>query len=127
MGQPLKCLWQNDLQKCPVEKWQAIRYRSRHSAASLMLTTAEDILMPTIQIELPDDVLLSLKETPEGLSKMIRMAAAAKLYELGKLSSGRAADLAGLPRVSFLQALGQYGVPIFTLTEEELAQDLRNA
>jgi predicted HTH domain antitoxin len=83
--------------------------------------------MPTIQIELPDEVLLSLKETPESLSKVIRMAAAAKLYELGKLSSGRAADLAGLSRVRFLQALGQYGVPIFDLTEEKLAQDLRNA
>ena len=106
------------------------RYRAvygRHLAASLMLAAAEDTRMPTIQIELPDEVLLSLKETPEGLAKMIRMAAAAKLYELGKLSSGRAADLAGLPRVSFLQALGQYGVPIFALTEEELAQDLRNA
>lgn len=83
--------------------------------------------MTTIQIELPDDVLLSLKETPEGLSKIIRMAAAAKLYELGKLSSGRAADLAGLPRVSFLQTLAQYGVSIFEMTEEELAQDMRNA
>src|SRR2546426_3907388 len=85
------------------------------------------IVMPTIQIELPDEVLLSLKETPESFTKVIRMAAAAKLYELGKLSSGRAADLAGLSRVRFLQALGQYGVPIFDLTEEELAQDLRNA
>jgi predicted HTH domain antitoxin len=84
-------------------------------------------IMTTIQIELPDEVLLSLKETPEGLSKVIRMAAAAKLYELGKLSSGRAADLAGLPRVSFLQALDQYGVAIFDLTEEELRQDLRHA
>jgi predicted HTH domain antitoxin len=83
--------------------------------------------MPTIQIELPDEVLLSLKETPESFTKVIRMAAAAKLYELGKLSSGRAADLAGLSRVRFLQALGQYGVPIFDLTAEELAQDLRNA
>jgi predicted HTH domain antitoxin len=83
--------------------------------------------MPTIQIELPDEVLLSLKETPESVTKVIRMAAAAKLYELGKLSSGRAADLAGLSRVRFLQALGQYGAPIFALTEEELAQDLRNA
>ena len=83
--------------------------------------------MPTIQIELPNEVLLSLKETPESLTKVIRMAAAAKLYELGKLSSGRAADLAGLSRVRFLQALGQYGVPIFNLTAEELAQDLRNA
>ncbi len=83
--------------------------------------------MTTIQIELPDEVLLSLKETPEGLSKVIRMAAAAKLYELGRLSSGRAADLAGLPRVSFLQALAQYDVTIFNLTEEELRQDLRHA
>ena len=83
--------------------------------------------MQTIQIELPDEVLLSLKETPESFTKVIRMAAAAKLYELGKLSSGRAADLAGLSRVRFLQALGQYGVPIFALTAEELAQDLHNA
>lgn len=83
--------------------------------------------MPMIQIELPEEIFLSLKETPEGLSRLIRMAAAAKLYELGKLSSGRAADLAGLPRISFLQALAQYGIPLFDLTEEELAQDMRHA
>lgn len=83
--------------------------------------------MTTIQIDLPDDVLLSLKETPEGIAKIIRMAAAAKLYELGKLSSGRAADLAGLPRASFLQTLARYGVLIFEMTEEELSQDLRHA
>jgi predicted HTH domain antitoxin len=55
------------------------------------------------------------------------MAAAAKLYELGKLSSGRAAELAGVSRVSFLKALSRYGVSIFDLTEEELEEDLRNA
>jgi predicted HTH domain antitoxin len=82
--------------------------------------------MTAIQIELPDEILLSLKETPEGLAREIRMAAA-KLYELRKLSSGRAAELAGVPRVSFLQALARYGVSIFDLTEEELALDLRNA
>lgn len=83
--------------------------------------------MHTIQIDLPDEVLFSLKETPEGVSRVIRMAAAAKLYELGKLSSGRAAELAGIPRISFLQALAQYGVSIFDFTEEEIAQDMRNA
>lgn len=55
------------------------------------------------------------------------MAAAAKLYELGKFSSGRAAELAGVPRVSFLQAIATYGVSLFDETEEELKQDLRHA
>jgi len=75
--------------------------------------------MKTIQITLPDEILISLKDPRE-----IRMAAAAKLYEIGKLSSGRAAELAGVSRVSFLQMLDRYNVPIFNPTAEELEQEL---
>jgi predicted HTH domain antitoxin len=50
--------------------------------------------MSTVQIEIPEEVLISLKETPETISRELRILAAVKLFELGKLSSGRAAQLA---------------------------------
>ncbi len=83
--------------------------------------------MEKIVLEIPEEILISLKETPSELSRDIRMLAAVKLYEMGKLSSGRAAQLAGIPRVSFLQSLSRYGVSIISLTPEELKRDLENA
>nr|WP_287523332.1 UPF0175 family protein [Okeania sp. SIO2C2] len=50
-----------------------------------------------------------------------------KLYELGRLSSGAAANLAGIPKVLFLTKLADYGVDTFSLTEAELAEELKPA
>ncbi len=83
--------------------------------------------MEKIILEIPEEILISLKETPTELSRDIRMLAAVKLYEMGKLSSGRAAQLAGIPRVSFLQSLSRYGISMFELTHEELKQDYESA
>lgn len=80
-----------------------------------------------LELEVPEEILVSLKESSQEFSKDLLMLAAVKLYELGKLSSGRAAQLAGVSRVSFLQSLSRYNVSIFDLTEEELRQDLANA
>ncbi len=57
----------------------------------------------------------------------LRMAAAVKLFELGRLSSGSAARLAGVPRVVFLSRLADYGVDTFRLTEEQLLKETRLA
>jgi predicted HTH domain antitoxin len=75
--------------------------------------------MSSIQIEIPEEVLISLKQTPDGLSRELCLLAAVKLFELGRLSSGRAAQLAGITRVEFLNILGRYRVSPFTLSAEE--------
>jgi predicted HTH domain antitoxin len=63
-----------------------------------------------IVIDVPEMVLLAEKTDEVGFARELRMLAAVKLYELGRLSSGRAAELAGVPRVEFLLELGRYKV-----------------
>jgi len=61
-------------------------------------------------IDVPETVLLAEKTDEAAFARELRMLAAVKLYELGRLSSGRAAELAGLSRVEFLLSLGRYRV-----------------
>ena len=61
--------------------------------------------MGEITLSIPDELLVALKVTPEQCGVELRLAAAVKLYELGRLSSGAAAKLAGIPRVVFLSKL----------------------
>lgn len=63
-----------------------------------------------IVIDVPEKVLLAEKTDETSFARELRVLAAVKLYELGRLSSGRAAELAGMPRVEFLLALGRYQV-----------------
>jgi predicted HTH domain antitoxin len=81
--------------------------------------------MGTLTIEYPEEILISLKETKDDFSRELKVAAAVKLYELGRLSSGKAAKLAGMHRISFLKTLGKYQISISTL--EEFEEDMKIA
>lgn len=83
--------------------------------------------MSEITFSIPDDILLALKATPDILAYRIRFAASVKLFEMGQLSSGAAAQLAGVPKPYFLSQLADYGVNTFDLSEEDLIHDLKSA
>lgn len=75
-------------------------------------------------LNIPEETALALKLDSYKLRNEVLLAAAMKLYELGKLSSGVTANLAGIPRVLFLSKLSDYGVNTFSLTEAELSENL---
>ena len=63
-----------------------------------------------IAIDVLEKMLLAARTDERAFAKELRMLAAVKLYELGRLSSGRAAELAGMDRVEFILSLGRYRV-----------------
>jgi len=83
--------------------------------------------MNVLKIEYPPDVLWALQKKPDEFEAEARLLLALKLYETGRLSTGLAARLAGVPRVTFLFLLGQYGLSPFGETADELDADLNHA
>lgn len=77
--------------------------------------------MVRIEFDVHEGALASVRQDPATFTRELRIAAAVKWYELGRISQGRAAEIAGLSRVEFIDALGRYGVSPFQETEEELA------
>jgi predicted HTH domain antitoxin len=78
-----------------------------------------------VTLEYPEGLELAVQTTPEELGAQIRLMAALKMFELGKLSSGKAAELAGMSRVEFLEQCGRYRVSVFNYSPEELEAELQ--
>jgi predicted HTH domain antitoxin len=78
-------------------------------------------------ISVPDSLPDVLQETPAEFEREARMAMAVKLFERKRISSGIAAQLAGMDRARFLLELHRYGVPMIDLDESELLSDESNA
>jgi predicted HTH domain antitoxin len=77
------------------------------------------IVVATLHIDLPNELVAALNETDV---QAVREAALVKLYDRGRLSSGKAAELLGISRREFLELLGQHGVSYFDETMDVAAE-----
>lgn len=83
--------------------------------------------MQTISIELPETVLAALHKNPDEFVREMRIAAAVKWYELGELSQSKAAEIAGLSRVEFIENLARFRVSPLQYSADELTEELANS
>jgi predicted HTH domain antitoxin len=76
--------------------------------------------MKTITIEYPEAIPAVLNISPELFEKEAKLALSVKLYELGRLTSGQAAKLAGVNRVGFLLTCRKYNAASVEWDQSEI-------
>jgi predicted HTH domain antitoxin len=75
--------------------------------------------MHTFTVAIPDDTAVNEFE--------VRMIVACRLFEEGRITSGQAAEIAGISKRAFLESAGKFGVSIFGYSMQELEDDLKHA
>jgi predicted HTH domain antitoxin len=83
--------------------------------------------MVRLTLNMPESAFATLHQAPSEFAQEMRVAAAVKWYELGRASQGRAAEIAGLTRAAFIDALAHYRVSPFQYAADELAEEMRDA
>lgn len=73
--------------------------------------------MKHLTLNIPENLNLDEKDTKRFL--------AAKMYEIGKLSLGQAAELAGLSKVAFSEILADYDVSLINYPPNEIIRDAK--
>ena len=82
--------------------------------------------MEELKLKYPRGFESVVQMTKDELEFNIRLMAALKMFELGKISMGKAAELAGMSKTEFLETCGRYKVSIFNYNDEEAVQELKN-
>lgn len=81
----------------------------------------------SISLEMPQDIFAAMHQSPKEFTLELRLAAAAKWYELGIVSQEKAAEIAGLSRNNFILSLARFKVSPFQESVDELYMGLDDA
>lgn len=78
-----------------------------------------------LKIKYPSGFEQAVHMTKDEMEQHIRLMAALKMFELGKVSSGKAAELAGMSRIDFLETCARYRVSIFNYPPDEVESEIK--
>lgn len=79
--------------------------------------------MATVTVEVPDDLLVKLKNASGEPDETLRRVAAFFLCSRGELSTSQATRLAGMTYGEFLEAAARAKVTLFPVDLEELKEE----
>ncbi len=77
-----------------------------------------------LEIDVPEEAFSSLRQSPGRFAAELRLAACVKWYELGRLTQAKAAEMAGLSRAAFIDALRDYRVPAIQVDPDDLTREV---
>ena len=81
--------------------------------------------MAELTVQYPDDLLVASGKPRSVVEEELKFQLAVRLFEVGQLSLGKAAELAGLTKPRFADELGRMKIPVVNLDDEEIQAELR--
>jgi predicted HTH domain antitoxin len=82
--------------------------------------------IPVFPATVPENFERTIEMTRVELDHHLRLMAALKMFELGQISTGKAAELVGISRVDFLQTCGRYRISVFNYSSDEAEEEIRS-
>ena len=82
--------------------------------------------MRSLSIPYPDDLLITSGKSPQALEVELAFLLAVKLFELHRLSLGKAATCCGMDKLRFMYELGRLQIPVINLDNDQIADELRD-
>lgn len=83
--------------------------------------------MQVLSIPYSDDLLITAGKPKEAFEQEMKFLLAVKLFELNRLSLGKAAELCGMSKLHFMDEIGRFNIPVINLDDDQIIDELNNA